>query len=102
VQSDASEQPSPAAPPVPDVIDPVVVFEPVVVIDPVVVPDPVVAVALPPVPAPPVPPPPEVLLVVPPPHATTVNIETTIAPNAQDFMLMPPTTRDVRSWSPPV
>ena len=107
--------PQPAAPPVPVVFDPVVfdpvVFDPVVfdpvVFDPVVLEpvvfDPVVLLPLVP-PVPPVPPvSPEVLPVEGLlPHATTANIETTIAPNAQDFMLMPPTTRDVRKWSPPV
>ena len=111
VQSDASAQVSP--PPVvvvPVVLDPVVVvavvFDPVVVIVPVVF-DPVVVimpVVLPPEPVPPAPPvSPEVVPVPLDPHpVATANIETTIAPNAQDFMLMPPTTRDVRSWSPPV
>jgi len=95
-----------AAPPVPvvaDVVfDPVVVFEPVV-FDPVVVLEPVVfdPVVLAP-PLPPVSPVVVPVVAAPLPHAATANIETTIAPNAQDFMLMPPTTRDVRSWSPPV
>jgi hypothetical protein len=98
----------PVPPPAPVVFEPVVfepvVFEPVVfepvVFEPVVF-EPVVFVPV--VPVPPVPPVSPVVVPVAGllPHAATANIETTIAPNAQDFMLMPPTTRDVRSWSPP-
>ena len=105
-----SRPPQLAAPPVPVVFDPVVfdpvVFDPVVfdpvVFDPVVF-DPVVFDPVVLLPVPPVPPVSPVVLAVAGllPHAATANIETTIAPNAQDFMLMPPTTRDVRSWSPP-
>ena len=97
--------PAPVVAPVvfdPVVFDPVVfdpvVFEPVV-FEPVVF-EPVVTAA------PPVPPllSPVVVPVVAGllPHAAAANIETTTAQYAQDFMLMPPTTRDVRSWSPPV
>jgi hypothetical protein len=92
--------------PAPVVFEPVVfepvVFEPVVfepvVFEPVVF-EPVVIAA------PPVPPVSPVVVPVVAgllPHAAAANIETTTAQYAQDFMLMPPTTRDVRSWSPPV
>lgn len=93
VQSDASAQVSPPVP-VELVPEPVaVVFELVVVVfEPLVV---VIApVVAPPLPAPPLPPvSPEVLVVVSSaPQAATATIDRTIAPNAQDFMLMPPTT----------
>ncbi len=92
VQSEASAQVSPPVP-VELVLEPVaVVFEFVVVFEPLVV---VIApVVAPPLPAPPLPPvSPEVLVVVSsPPQAATATIDRTIAPNAQDFMLMPPTT----------
>lgn len=88
VQSDASAQGSPPAPvevvPVAVVFDPVVavVFEPLVAFEPVVAP---------PLPAPPLPPvSPELLVVSLLPQAVAAIIDRTIAPNAQDFMLMPP------------
>ena len=88
MQSDASAQGSPPAPvevvPVAVVFDPVVavVFEPLVAFEPVVAP---------PLPAPPLPPvSPELLVVSLLPQAVAAIIDRTIAPNAQDFMLMPP------------
>ncbi len=85
-QSDASAQVSP--PPVDDddVVPVPVAIDPVVVVDPVVIP---------PLPMPPLPPAlsPVVVPVEVPfaPHpAATANIETTIAPNVQDFMLISP------------
>jgi hypothetical protein len=101
VQSDAFAQVSTPVPvevvlePV-VVVVPLVVFEPLVVVEPLVVFEPLVVVIVPVV-APPLPPLPlllplEVLVVVSlPPHATAI-IDRTIAPNAKDFMLMPPTT----------
>ena len=84
VQSDAAEQASLPVP-VELVVEPVVVSEPLVVV--------IAPVVAPPLPAPLPPMSPEVLVVVSlPPQAAAATIDRTIAPNAQDFMLMPPTT----------
>jgi len=83
VQSVASAQGSP-----PVLVEAVpvvaVVFDPVVVV--------VIAPVVAPLPAPPLPVPPLLVVVSLPPQAAAATIDRTIALNAQDFMLMPPTT----------